>query len=404
MEDTAILDLYWARDERAITETQKSYGKYCYSIAYHILHDREDTEECLNDTWMRAWNAIPPKKPNRLELFLGTITRNLSFDRWKTKNAKKRGSGLMDTTLDELAECIPAAHDTESIVEAAELERSINAFLHTLSEQECNVFLRRYWFVEEYAQIAERYGMNLNTVKTSLFRTRKKLQKYLEQQGIVLYEEEKMSEQNREKEERLFRSLSGVEEELLHRSEQNEGVEKRKANGKIRRFPLYYVSRIAAACLCFVVAGVLYMTMGGTKMADSTGADTAAPQSAYSTDAESAAPAEAFAMAQAENAAIEAEMAETAADMPEGAVAEVTAGTDGAVTGNLQAAQQSSDSMDEKQSSGMSADADSVVSVSGNEASGAEDSMEEAEQDREETLIEKQKSPSLEKMKTKGQQ
>lgn len=211
-----------------------------------------------------------------------------------------------------------------------------------------------------------------------------------------------MSEQNREKEERLFRALSGVEEELLHRSEQNEGVEKRKANGKIRRFPLYYVSHIAAACLCFVVAGVLYMTMSGTKMADSTGADTAAPQSAYSTGAESAAPAENFAMAQAENAAIEAEMAETAADMPEGAVAEVTAGTDGAVTGNLQAAQ-NNDSMDEKQSSGMSADADSVVSVSGNEVSGAEDSTEEAEQDQEETLIEKQKSPSLAKIKTKGQ-
>lgn len=210
-----------------------------------------------------------------------------------------------------------------------------------------------------------------------------------------------MSEQNREKEEKLFRALSGVEEELLHRSEQNSGVEKRKANGKIRRFPLYYVSRIAAACLCFVVAGVLYMTMSGTKMADSTGADTAAPQSAYSTGTESAAPVENFAAAQAENAEIEAEMAETAADMPEDAVAEVTAGTDGAVTGNLQAAQ-NSDSMDEKQSSGMSADADSVVSVSGNEASGAEDSTEE-EQDQEETLIEKQKSPSLEKMKTKGQ-
>ena len=207
-----------------------------------------------------------------------------------------------------------------------------------------------------------------------------------------------MSEQNREKEEKLFRALSGVEEELLHRSEQNSGVEKRKANGKIRRFPLYYVSRIAAACLCFVVAGVLYMTMSGTKMADSTGADTAAPQSAYSTGTESAAPVENFAAAQAENAEIEAEMAETAADMPEDAVAEVTAGTDGAVTGNLQAAQ-NNDSMDEKQSSGMSADADSVVSVSGNEASGAEDSTEEAEQDQEETLIEKQKSPSLEKMK-----
>jgi len=211
-----------------------------------------------------------------------------------------------------------------------------------------------------------------------------------------------MSEQNREKEERLFRALSGVEEELLHRSEQNEGVEKRKANGKIRRFPLYYVSRIAAACLCFVVAGVLYVTMSSTKMADSTGTDTAAPQSAYSAGADGAAPAEDFAMAQAENTAIEAEMAETVADMPEGAVAEVTAGTDGAVTGNLQAAQ-NNDSMDEKQSSGMSADADSVVSVSGNEVSGAEDSTEEAEQDQEETLIEKQKSPSLAKIKTKGQ-
>lgn len=204
-----------------------------------------------------------------------------------------------------------------------------------------------------------------------------------------------MSEQNREKEEKLFRALSGVEEELLHRSEQNNGAEKRKANGKIRRFPLYYVSRIAAACLCFVVAGVLYMTMSGTKMADSTGTDTAAPQSAYSAGADGAAPAEDFAMAQAENAEIEAEMAETAADIPEGAVAEVTAGTDGAVTGNLQAAQ-NNDSMDEKQRS--------QPAVSGNEASGAEDSTEEAEQDQEETLIEKQKSPSLEKMKTKGQQ
>ena len=198
-----------------------------------------------------------------------------------------------------------------------------------------------------------------------------------------------MSEQNREKEERLFRALSGVEEELLHRSEQNEGVEKRKANGKIRRFPLYYVSRIAAACLCFVAMGAVFVTVrNSSKMADSTSNDAAAPQSAYSAGAESAAPAENFAAAQAENAAEE-------ADMPEGAVAEVTADADGAVTGNLQAAQKN-DSMDEKQRS--------QPAVSGNEASGAEDSMEEAEQDQEETLIEKQKSPSLEKMKTKGQQ
>ena len=142
-----------------------------------------------------------------------------------------------------------------------------------------------------------------------------------------------MSEQNREKEERLFRALSGVEEELLHRSEQNEGVEKRKANGKIRRFPLYYVSRIAAACLCFVAMGAVFVTVrNSSKMADSTSNDAAAPQSAYSAGAESAAPAENFAAAQAENAAEEAEMAEVTADMPEGAVAEVTADADGAVT------------------------------------------------------------------------
>ena len=190
------------------------------------------------------------------------------------------------------------------------------------------------------------------------------------------------------KEEKLFRAMSGVDEDLLLRSEQI------RNSGRVHKFPMRYVTRIAAACLCFVVAGVLYMTMSSTKMADSTGTDTAAPQSAYSAGADGAAPAEDFAMAQAENTAIEAEMAETVADMPEGAVAEVTAGTDGAVTGNLQAAQ-NNDSMDEKQRS--------QPAVSGNEASGAEDSMEEAEQDQEETLIEKQKSPSLEKMKTKGQ-
>lgn len=93
VKDTEILDLYWGRDERAITETQHSYGKYCHSIAYHILHNSEDSEECVNDTWLRAWYAIPPKKPERLSLFLGTITRNLSFDLWKRKNAGKRGTG-----------------------------------------------------------------------------------------------------------------------------------------------------------------------------------------------------------------------------------------------------------------------------------------------------------------------
>lgn len=186
MKDTEIIDLYWARQEQAITESEKAYGRYCHSIAFRILHDKEDSDECVNDTWLRAWNAMPPKRPARLELFLGTITRNLSLDKWKHNNAVKRGSGEMDVALEELVECIPTQSTTEDVVVAAELEKSVNQFLHTLPEKDCNVFLRRYWYVEEYAEIAERYGLNLNTVKTSLFRTRAKLKAFLEEEGIAL--------------------------------------------------------------------------------------------------------------------------------------------------------------------------------------------------------------------------
>lgn len=186
MKDTEILDLYWNRDERAIAETQNAYGSYCYSIAWRILYDREDADECVNDTWLRAWNAIPPGRPGRLALFLGTITRNLSIDRWKGRRSMKRGKGEMSVSLDELAECIPDTNSTEDAVETAELQRLINAFLHTLPERDCNIFLRRYWYVEEYAAIAARYSMNLNTVKTSLFRTRARLREYLEREGVVV--------------------------------------------------------------------------------------------------------------------------------------------------------------------------------------------------------------------------
>lgn len=186
MQDPQIIDLYWARDERAITESQRSYGSYCHSIAFHILYDRNDADECVNDTWLRAWNAMPPQRPNKLAVFLGTITRNLSLDRWKGKHAMKRGNGEMMLALDELAECVPDRHSTEDAVEAAELERLLNEFLHTLPERECNVFLRRYWYMEEYGEIADRYGMKLNTVKTVLFRTRARLKDYLEKEGIVL--------------------------------------------------------------------------------------------------------------------------------------------------------------------------------------------------------------------------
>ena len=129
LKDTEILDLYFQRDQRALAETQKAYGNYCYSIAWRILNDKEDAEECVNDTWLKAWNAIPPSRPMRLSLFLGTITRNLSLDRWKGKKAMKRGRGETQVALEELSECIPNNDCTEDAVEAAELERLLTVLL-----------------------------------------------------------------------------------------------------------------------------------------------------------------------------------------------------------------------------------------------------------------------------------
>ncbi len=186
MNDAEIIELYFARDEQAIVSTQEKYGKYCFHIALNILFDREDSEECVNDTWMRTWNAIPPRRPDKMQIFLGTITRNLAFDRYKSRRAQKRGGGNIEVALDELSECIPSADTIEELMVAAELEQMIHGFLRSLPEKECNVFLRRYWYVEEYQEIADRYRMNLNTVKSLLFRVRGKLKAYLEQEGIVI--------------------------------------------------------------------------------------------------------------------------------------------------------------------------------------------------------------------------
>ncbi|MCQ2539469.1 MAG: sigma-70 family RNA polymerase sigma factor [Acetatifactor sp.] len=186
MGDTEIIDLYWARNESALSESQKAYGHYCHSIAWNVLHDTEDSDECVNDTWLRAWNSIPPNRPAKLGLFLGTITRNLALDRWKGQRTLKRGNGEMTVVLDEIAECVSDKKTTEDIVEAKELKNAINRFLRTIPERDCNIFLRRYWYMEEYAEIAKRYSLNLNTIKSSLFRTRNKLKDYLQEEGFVV--------------------------------------------------------------------------------------------------------------------------------------------------------------------------------------------------------------------------
>lgn len=186
MLDTEILDLYWQRDESAILETDRKYGPYCRAIALGILHAPEDAEECLNDTWLRAWNAIPPQRPRRLRPFLAKITRNLSFDRYKARHAQKRGQGELPLILEELESCIPPGPSPEDRVLEKELESAIDRFVRSLPVKACNVFVRRYFFAESVSEIAKRYRMTENNVTVTLSRTRRQLRQHLEQEGYTL--------------------------------------------------------------------------------------------------------------------------------------------------------------------------------------------------------------------------
>ena len=183
MEDKQIIELYWQRDEIAIEETSKKYGVYCLAIAENILNNQEDAMECLNDTWLKAWNAMPPQKPENLKLFLAKITRNLSLNRMEAQNAKKRGNGEFTLVLDELSECIASYSDVENTYLAKELGEIVRKFVRKLPEREGNVFVRRYFFMEPVAVIAKRYRMTENHVMVMLSRTRKKLKKYLVKEG-----------------------------------------------------------------------------------------------------------------------------------------------------------------------------------------------------------------------------
>lgn len=186
MEDTKIIDLYWARQESAITETDKKYGNYCRSIALHVLSDWEDSEECVNDTWLKAWDSMPPNRPDFLSAFLGKITRNLSISKWRMKNAKKRGAGEIDLVVDELEGCLPTKQSVEDEFEANETARSINRFLKDIDEESCMIFMRRYFYADSVKEIADRFGVSESKVKSQLFRTRNKLKLHLEKEGIAV--------------------------------------------------------------------------------------------------------------------------------------------------------------------------------------------------------------------------
>ena len=185
MEDCQIIELYWQKNTDAISETASKYGAYCFNIADNILHNTEDSEECVNDTWLHTWNAMPPQQPNSLRIFLARITRNLSFDRFSARNARKRGGGEIILVLDELAECLSSGTDVETEYENKELEQCIRRFVQTLPERDGNVFVRRYFFTDPVASIAGRYSLTENNVMVILNRTRKKLKRELMKEGYL---------------------------------------------------------------------------------------------------------------------------------------------------------------------------------------------------------------------------
>lgn len=186
MEDQAILDLYFARDELAITETDRKYGSYCYSVANRILGSAEDSEETVSDTYYHTWNAIPPQRPTFLRLFLAKITRNLAFARWRKLSAAKRGGGETELVLEELAGCIPGREQIDDGLNAVELAKTIRAFLDTLPDREQDIFLQRYFYVEDPETIARRHAIRQSNVNLILCRTRAKLKTYLKQEGYNL--------------------------------------------------------------------------------------------------------------------------------------------------------------------------------------------------------------------------
>lgn len=185
MEDEKIIELFWNRSESAISETAQKYGNYCYSIAYNILTNSEDAEESVNDTYMAAWKAMPPRRPSILATFLGKITRHLSIDRWRSRNRYKRGGGEIVLALEELEDCIADSQTVEMALERKQLAVVFNRFLDSLPKMERRVFLCRYWYLDPIADIAGYYGFSVSKVTSMLHRTRKKLRTTLEKEGLL---------------------------------------------------------------------------------------------------------------------------------------------------------------------------------------------------------------------------
>lgn len=184
MTDEQIVNLYLQKDEAALRESERAYGAYCRALAERFV-SAEDAGECVNDAYLRAWNAIPPERPAHLRAFLARLTRNAALDRYRAHSAEKRGGGEADAVLEELSEVVGAGETAESAVTAKELGEAVNRFVRSLPRRESDIFVRRCFFADTAAEIAARYGMTEGNVKVTLSRTRKKLRIYLESEGYL---------------------------------------------------------------------------------------------------------------------------------------------------------------------------------------------------------------------------
>ncbi len=185
MDDREIIALYFRRDETAIAESQRKYGAYCGTIARNITASVQDAEECVNETWLRAWNAIPPQRPVVLKAFFAKITRNLSLDRVRRETAESRGGGTVPLALEELAEILPSSESVEDRMDARELGRAISTFVRGLKKRDGDLFLRRYFYMDTLDAAAAFVGMAPKHAAVSLHRTRKRLEEFLRKEGLI---------------------------------------------------------------------------------------------------------------------------------------------------------------------------------------------------------------------------
>lgn len=185
MDDEQLIALYWARDESAITETQQKYGRLCHAVAGSLLSSREDCEECVNDTWLGLWNAIPYERPARFAAFAARITRNLALKKFRFLTAARRSPAAV-CSLEELGDCVSGQESAEDELENRRIEQAIDRWLWQQEAEKRFLFLRRYWYFDSIAALCARTGYSENRVKSILFRMRQKLREHLEQEGIEL--------------------------------------------------------------------------------------------------------------------------------------------------------------------------------------------------------------------------